>query len=98
MSTADRAPADPGDAAGRPSHLQCPRLRELRVGQQEADVTTERLVMLPLSQAEAWKLVELIELADEEELIFDKPTIRDIYAALRRRLIPVDPDRHWRVL
>lgn len=54
--------------------------------------------MLPLSQAEAWKLVELIELADEEKLIFDRETIRDIYAGLRRRLIPVDPDRQWRVL
>jgi ribulose bisphosphate carboxylase small subunit len=68
------------------------------VGQQEADVTTERMVMLPLSRAEAWKLVELIELADEEKLIFDRETIRDIYAGLRRRLISVDPKRDWRVL
>lgn len=61
-------------------------------------MTTQRMVMLPLSKTEAWKLVELIELADEADLIFDKPTIRDIYSALRRHLIPVDPNRQWRVL
>lgn len=58
----------------------------------------EQQVVLPLSRDEAWKLVELIELADEEKLIFHPETIRDIYGALRRRLIPVDPNRQWRVL
>jgi len=61
-------------------------------------VTVDQQIVLPLSKTEAMKLIELIELADEENLIFHKPTIRDIYSALRRRMIPVDPNRQWRVL
>jgi hypothetical protein len=60
-------------------------------------VTLPSLV-LPLSRDEAWKLIELIELADEEGLIFDRPTIRDVYDGLRRRLAPIDPKREWRAL
>jgi hypothetical protein len=57
------------------------------------------VIVLPMTKTEVMKLVELIELADENGLIFDRPTIKDIYNALRRRLRPEEADaRQWRKL
>lgn len=56
-------------------------------------------VVLPMTKTEVMRLVELIELADEEGLISDRPTIKGIYQALHRRLRPEEADaRKWRVL